>query len=184
LKPCAYCGKENEDLAAFCAECGTTEFKLPPATAPGLPSPPPPQEQWTLRDGFTDPVQLFRVLIIASTLSYIIWFFQHYLFGRLVSQEVWDALSWSGYGSVLQLPTGIGWLWMLVSVAAAVGLCSFSKSARMVFTLLIVFDAVLTLLGGVVVNIALGSFLGLVETMADGAILVMAYTSPLKDRFV
>jgi hypothetical protein len=35
MKKCAYCGRENEDGAVHCQECGTTEFKNSPiATSP------------------------------------------------------------------------------------------------------------------------------------------------------
>ena len=27
MKTCTYCGRDNDDAAAFCAECGTDEFK-------------------------------------------------------------------------------------------------------------------------------------------------------------
>jgi hypothetical protein len=34
MKACAYCGRENPDDAANCRECGTSEFKNPPAALP------------------------------------------------------------------------------------------------------------------------------------------------------
>ncbi len=45
MKPCAYCGRENEDDAVYCRECGTTEFQGEVAKTtpkpPPLPPPPP-----------------------------------------------------------------------------------------------------------------------------------------------
>lgn len=72
---------------------------------------------------------------------------------------------------------------MLVWVAVAVGLWNFSRSARLVFALGIAFFALFTLLAGVQVDTAYGSFLGTIINLANGAILVMAFTAPLKDRF-
>src|SRR5437764_8888353 len=37
MKPCAYCGRENEDDATRCRECGTTEFVV------AMPQSPPPR---------------------------------------------------------------------------------------------------------------------------------------------
>ena len=34
MKECAYCGRENEDAAARCRECGTDEFKTAATTEP------------------------------------------------------------------------------------------------------------------------------------------------------
>jgi hypothetical protein len=135
------------------------------------------------RDILTDPVRLFRALVIISTGSYLIWFFQLLLGGRLISPGVWGALAWEDYGAVLQIPPGLTWLFMLFSVAVAVGLYRFSKSARIVFTMMMAFSALLALLSGVSVQTAFGSFLGHIGALADGAILVMAYTSPLKEEF-
>lgn len=180
MKQCAYCGKDNEDTAVVCAECGTDVFKT--TTVPSF-----EQQSATsdirLRDILTNPVRLFRGLVIISTVTYTIWFFQFLLAGRLISQDTWDALSWYGFGALLPMPPGFGWLFLLLSAAVAFGLWVFSKSARLVFAAFSAFWIVMSLLGGVQVQTAFGSFLLLLSNMADGAILVMAYTLPLKERF-
>ena len=44
MKHCAYCGKENDDGAVCCRECGTDEFKESAAAeAPAPPAPPEPE---------------------------------------------------------------------------------------------------------------------------------------------
>jgi hypothetical protein len=37
MKSCSYCGKQNEDSAVHCHECGTTEFSQPPAPPIAVP---------------------------------------------------------------------------------------------------------------------------------------------------
>lgn len=142
-----------------------------------------PSDTVRVRDILTDPVRLFRALIVISTATYVICFFQLLLAGGLIPQSTLDALSWHGSGALLQMPPAVGWLLLLLSVAVAVGLWMFSKSARIVFAAFSVFWIVTSFLGGVQVQTAFGSFLLLLTNMADGAILVMAYTSPLKERF-
>jgi len=49
MKECAYCGRENEDAAARCRECGTEEFKTAaPAETAGIPESDPSNELVTL----------------------------------------------------------------------------------------------------------------------------------------
>lgn len=183
MKACAYCGKENEDAAVACAACGTDSFK----TTTDDPAAPPNRDRTSseprLRDILADPLRLFRTLVVSSTIAYGIWFFQFILGGALISQSTWDALSWQGSGALLPTPPAFAWLFLLLSVAVAVGLCMFSRSARSVFAALSAFWIMMSLLGGVQVQTAFGSFLLLLSNMADGAILVMAYTPPLKQRF-
>jgi len=45
------------------------------------------------------------------------------------------------------------------------------------------FDVFLSLLGGVNTQPALGSFLAYVANLSAGAILVMAFSRPLRDKF-
>ena len=182
MKPCAYCGKENEDGAATCAECGTDAFKTT-MDAPVVAQSVQPSDTVRLRDILTDSVRLFRALVVISTVTYVIWFFHLLLAGGLISQSTWDALSWQGFGALLPMPPAFNWLFLLLSVAVAVGLWMFSKSARIVFAAFSAFWIIMSLLGGLAVQAAFGSFLLLLTNMAGGAILVMAYTSPLKERF-
>jgi hypothetical protein len=184
MKACAYCGKENQDSAVSCAECGTDSFNSTADTPAASPTTESAPSELRLRDILADPAKLFRALVVISTVNYLIWFFQLVLGGRLISPGTWDALSWNGYGALLPFPEKIWWLMMLLSVAVAVGLFHFSKSARLVFTCLIGFFGVARLLAGVQVETALDSLLGYITNIADGAVIVMAYTSPLRERFV
>ena len=41
MKRCGYCGRENQDDATFCYNCGTSEFKSRTSEESVTPSPPP-----------------------------------------------------------------------------------------------------------------------------------------------
>lgn len=188
MKTCAYCGKENEDGAVACAECGTSGFKV--AAEPS--SPPPllstysnPAQAFSalIRGLLADPPLLFRALVILSTSTYVLWFLFLSVFSRAISPGVWDALAWDGYGALLPLPESVCWLFFLLNLAVAFGLWNFSKSARLTYVMLTIFDVVISPFGGVYVETAMGSFLAYVCNLAAGAILVMTYTPPLKEKF-
>ena len=176
MKSCAYCGKENEDDAAGCVECGT-EFAMQPQNKGGA------ESETRLGHILTDHVRLFRILVLVSAITYLVWFLQLLVGGRLISEGTWDALSWRGYGALLPPPERLAWLSLLLFMAVAVGLWTFSRSARLVFTMLSAYFILTSPLDGVQVQTALGSFLLLLTNMADGAILVMAYTTPLREKF-
>lgn len=176
MKSCSYCGKESEDVAAACQECGT-EFPLQSLSA-GI-----SRRSIDFREVLVHPIQLFRAIVAISLVSFAVWYFHLLAGGGLISEDTWDALSWHGYGAWLPMPPSVGWLVFFLYVVATIGLWMFSKAARLVFALLTGFSIALSILGGVQVQTALGSFLLLLTNMADGAILVMAYTPPLKDTF-
>lgn len=182
VKSCTYCGLSNDDAAIRCAGCGTDEFKNPTAAPPPLPAA-TPEADLRLRDILTDASLRFRALVVASTASYLILFFHPWITDRFLSQAAADALAWEGYGALLPLPPSMNWLFMLLYSAVAMGLWNFSKSARLVFTLLSAFWLLDVLLAGIQVRTAFDSFLFLASSMADGAILASAYTSPVKERF-
>lgn len=176
MKSCAYCGKANEDAATACAGCGTTFEAEPNEVDNG-------QAEMGLRHIVGDPVRLFRALVLVSTGTFLIWFFHLLAGNRFISEATWDVLAWNGYGALLPLPARLAWLFLLLYVAVAAGLWMFSGPARLVFTALIAFTVITSLLGGLSVQTAFGSFLLWLTNLADGAILVLAYTPPLKERF-
>lgn len=183
MKTCAYCGRENVDQSRRCAECGNSEFKAL-GTLPANEAITENQRSKTeLRDILSDPSRFFRALVVVSTVTYLIWFFHNYLFGQFISDETHAALSWQGYGALFRLPESFKWLSMLLFIALAIGLWNFSKSARLVFTSLLAFFAFTSLFQGLATETAFSWFLAYISNLADGAILVMAYTSPLKNKF-
>jgi hypothetical protein len=183
MKACTNCGKENEVAVAVCAECGADFFKATLEISTALQSEVSAKNGARLGEVLSDPVRLFRALVVLSTITYATWFFQLLVAGGLISQDTWDALSWHGFGALLPLPPAFSWLFFLLFIAVAVGLWTFSKSARIVFTSLSAFLLIMLPFGGLQVQTGFGSFLQLITNMADGAILVMAYTAPLKVRF-
>ena len=123
------------------------------------------------------------MLVLITNVAYLMWFFQFLYIGSFITPTTWTILSWHGYGALLRMPDRLDWLFTFLTIIVAIGLWSFSRSARIVYTWTILFSFVMTFFAGVEVQTAFGSSLLLVCNLADGAILVMAYTQPLKTRF-
>ena len=183
MKICTYCGQENEDLAARCTGCGTNGFKAatPPPAAPPHKDAALPEVH--LRDVLADPVKLFRALVVVANAAFALALLAPYAESRVFSYEMLDLLDRNGEAAIFTLPRGIHWLYTLLYLPIAIGLYGFSAGARAAFAMFSVANAVLVLLGGISVASSVVGFLALVTLMADGAILVLAYGTPLKERF-
>lgn len=133
-------------------------------------------------------VRTFRVFVILATASYVLWFFfpslSQYLANSLY-QEIEGALNqYSGFGAALPIhhPLYYGtWfgLWLITSAA----LIFFQNWARYLLLLLYVLDIVLLPFSGFTVQGPVENSLVQLTAVLDGAILAMAYFSPLAERF-
>jgi hypothetical protein len=183
MKTCSYCGKENEDSATGCVECGTEGFKSDTAVAAAPPHAGASPPDLRLRDILADQAKLFRALVIVANGPYILTVLAPYVEPRFLSYETIDLLNRDGEAALFTLPSGIYWLTTLLYLAIAVGLYQFSASARAAFAIFSLAFGVLVLFGGVGITSPVVGFLALVTAMADGAILLLAYATPLKERF-
>ena len=184
MKSCTYCGKENEEAVTLCVECGNDSFQTAPTgtTTPlGVPA---STSELRLRDFLADPARLFRALVIVETSAYILSVLAYYVEPYIFSHETMELLNNDGHGALFTMPTGIYWLTVLMSLAIAIGLYHFSATARAVWAIFTVAFGVMSLISGVAIISPLAGFLALVVAMADGAILLLAYATPLKHRFV
>lgn len=127
--------------------------------------------------------KLFRGLAITSLVCYLLFVASPWLFDHALSQETYDGLGWRGYGAIIPLPEKVLWLVVLLWIGTTVGICQFHAPARLLFALLTAFGLITTALGGMVAMTALESLLAGIMTLLDGAILTLAYLSPLKEKF-
>jgi hypothetical protein len=130
------------------------------------------------------PELLFQRLVICSTALFIGYLSTFLLLEPRLPDEVKGALSWNGYGAKLPMSESIWWFVALLRVLVTVGLYLFSREARAVFVGLAIYSAVTSLLGGVNVSTGTGVFLGYLLALCEGAVLVLAFTSPIRDRFI
>jgi hypothetical protein len=183
MKVCSYCGRENKDSATSCVECGTDGFKSDAAVAPEPSQAGASPPDLSLRDILTDQAKLFRALVIIGNGAFILSVLAPYVESRFLSYDTIELLNRSGEAALITLPSGIYWLTTLLYLAIAVGLYQFSASARVAFVIFLLGFGVLALFSGVSITSPIVGFLGMVTAMADGAILLLAYATPLKARF-
>lgn len=183
MKVCSYCGRENKDSANGCIECGTNDFKSDAAVTPELAQAEASLPDLRLRDILTDQARLFRALVIIGNGAFILSVLAPYVESHFLSFDTIELLNRNREAALITLPGGISWLITFLYLAMAVGLYQFSASARAAFVVFSVGIGVLGLFSGVSVTSPIVGFLSTVITMADGAILTLAYATPLKERF-
>ncbi len=127
--------------------------------------------------------RLFRSLVIITTCSYLLWFFEPWLTWWWTSDVEAEMLNSTGYNALLELPLAFYKLLLLLWIAAAIGLYNFSASARSLYAILLAFSVANSLAAGLQATSALSSFLGYLASLCDGAIIILAYFSPLRARF-
>jgi hypothetical protein len=95
-----------------------------------------------------------------------------------------DELSEGGYGALLVLPSSVYWLLCALNVVSSVGLMSFVREARWLFLAVAAFQYGSVLFGGVSVERAIETSIGNLNTLLDGAIIVLSFTPPISAKFV
>lgn len=128
-------------------------------------------------------IRFFQTLVIVSAFLYLAWFFIPYL-PRSHSREVWRALNMSGHGasSVIQHPAfylAIG----AAKLVATLGLLLFLSWSRWLLVVVLVISIFSIPFAGLTVAPALDSFVGALTGLADGAILALAFSSPIAERW-
>ena len=123
------------------------------------------------------------MFVVVSATAFLLLWFELYLVGSFLAAETWDALTWEGYGAILPLPPSFAWLKMLLWVAVAIGMYTFSASARLLYLILFTFDMITTLGSGILVSTSWGGLLADLTTFSDGIVLTLAYFSPLRAEF-
>lgn len=133
-------------------------------------------------------LRIFQVFVVVSILSYISWFFFPYISERFANPlylEIEDGLrQYAGLGALLPVhhPLYFG-TWFGLWLIASLGLFFFQNWARHLFLALYVLSTVLILFSGFSGQGAWENVLSQLTTVMDGAILAMAYLSPLSEAF-
>lgn len=125
-------------------------------------------------------IGIFRLLVVAATASYLVWFFLPYLATDLERQIA----AYSGHGAVLPVrhPVYYG-SWLLLWLVAASGLVLLHNWARQLYLVLVLLGPVLAPFSGYVIQPPLDSMFSSASLLFDGAVIAIAYLSPVSGSF-
>lgn len=128
-------------------------------------------------------IRLFKVLVLASTVAYCVWFFLPHFPGYLSTDES-RLTEYGGYGAVLPVNHALySNTWFVLWLGAAVGMFLIRAWARRLYLVLAILSVVAAPLSGFSVQTPLDMMLSSVVLLIDGAILALAYLSPLSLAF-
>jgi len=127
-------------------------------------------------------VKLFQVLVVMSTLNYVILFFLPY-FPEVFTPEVQKVLSYNGYGAVISSHLFIYGTVFLLWILSAIGMFFFQSYGRTLFLVMYVLSILMIPFFGVAVSAPAESFMFAIGDTLDIAIIALAYFSPLSGYF-
>ena len=126
---------------------------------------------------------VFRYLVSAAAiLSVAFWIFPYFDYEWLSEEEL-TILSANYYGSVIPLHNIIDWALFISWISLYIGLWLFIRAARLAFLLLVVVTSVANFFWGFSVMTAYEFAIQYILTLVEGAILAMAYLTPVKSNF-
>ncbi|MCF6211895.1 MAG: hypothetical protein L3J88_10725 [Gammaproteobacteria bacterium] len=127
-------------------------------------------------------VKLFQVLIVISTLNYVILFFLPY-FPEVFSPETQKILAYNGYGAVISSHLFIYGTVFLLWILSAIGIFFFQNYGRILFLFMYILSIFMIPFFGVSVSAPIESLMFAISDILDIAIITLAYFSPLSGYF-
>lgn len=127
-------------------------------------------------------VLIFRVLIVVSAMSYLIYFFMPYfpsVYSGYENQILFDSSSILDSAWEFHIFNILFILWIIASI----GMIFFQNWGRILFLILTLFSFVLDLILGVSTTIPIESFLVHLISTLDGALIALAFLSPVRVYF-
>jgi hypothetical protein len=133
----------------------------------------------------------FKKIVIASILLHtFLWFSPYFSYLWIEDSTIEMLVSVGGYGAVLPYDE-YSTFFIIYDVViyvgfvlSSIGMLFFKRIARVIFTALIMISTAVSLASGMVVATEGVEFLASISCMLDGAILALAYLSPLSKKFV
>lgn len=121
----------------------------------------------------------FRLLVATFCLAIVVLWLIPFLPYPSLSREALTLLSWDGFDAVVIRTNIVHWSLPLLWLSASTGLWYLVRPARTLFLVLSVVSVLLSGLYGTRVLPPLDDMLGTIAAILDGAILAVAYLTPL-----
>ena len=127
--------------------------------------------------------KIFQMIVIVSTIIYVVFWFWPTMGLEQLSEIEFRLVQYQGYEAIMPVIPILSWSQFVLWLSASVGLLFFIKAARTLFLILCLIEFVILPLSGYVVFTAFESLMVHILSMADGAILAMAYLTSISGGF-
>jgi hypothetical protein len=127
--------------------------------------------------------KLYRSVISFCYVSYVVFFFIPYFDLNLYNQEMLDALTWTGYGALIEFNELVTYLFFLAYTITFIGMMLFKLWAKRLFLILLTSSILLTIIQGVSVLTPIESVLFYLTNLADGATVILLYFTSISSKF-
>ncbi|GAB4187669.1 MAG: hypothetical protein Tsb002_13150 [Wenzhouxiangellaceae bacterium] len=125
----------------------------------------------------------YRKIIYSYVALYIMYLALPWLWGYIYSQVILDALSWNGYGSIIDIYGPVPYALAFLLLVSVIGLHQFKKWGRTLFLVATVISGLLSPFFGLAVIGNYDSIFPYFLTVSGGVILSLSYFSVLNSEF-
>lgn len=126
-------------------------------------------------------VRIFQFLVIISGVLYIAWYLLPYT-QKNFPPNIQDLLDWGGYGSIALTQHPLFYFSMgTAKLISTLGLFLFLSWGRWLLLAVVTISIALVPFSGMAVASPLDSFVGSLAALTDGAILALAFFSPISE---
>jgi len=128
-------------------------------------------------------ISIYKWTIMISTALWVLYWFLPSISSTWYTKDEINLLMWDGWGAKIQPSIINDWLLFFAWLACSIGLFFTVKYTRELFVFLVITTTILSYFLGFRVTTPLDNVLLNTITMADGAIIYMAYFSSVSEHF-
>ncbi|MEW6415171.1 MAG: hypothetical protein AB1482_07940 [Pseudomonadota bacterium] len=126
-------------------------------------------------------IRIFQFLVIISAVFYLAWYLLPYM-QRNFPPHIQDLLDWGGYGSIAFTQHPLFYLSIgAAKLVSTLGLFLFLSWGRWLLLAVVAISIAMVPFSGMAVAPPLDSFVGSLVALTDGAILGLAFFSPIAE---
>ncbi|MDN7125510.1 hypothetical protein [Pseudidiomarina terrestris] len=125
----------------------------------------------------------FQTTVLITAALYTVFFFMPYIWQHIYAEEVVYILSASGTGGMLEPTNPFPYIYSVLYVVSLLGLYTFKKFAKWLFSILIAFNLLVSpYVLGVSVSIYLDMSIGYLLTLFEGALILMLFSDEISGK--
>ncbi len=126
---------------------------------------------------------IFKSTVLITLATYVILFCTPQFWADWYDRPIFDALSWTGYGSEIDINGPIPYFLLASYAVICIGLVNFKKWARAGFVIFILVTIMISPFVGLSVNYGIESIIAYILVLGQGGILSMLYLTNLSNEF-